>query len=920
MADVGGLEKLLNSEVDEAALKRISGTLQSELISPEKKPPSSDGSLASYLYHNGPTGPNDRWKTLDLSSDHSGAKSTDSQIPSSTQATSFRSDGAPVSNSSVFRLVTTPLPEPNSAGPSDGAHTLSRNRSDPTSLSSAGNATPSSSIAVHLQQQQQQQQQQQHRAAISSQLSNHAFNSGGANTVNLLRPPGAVAPGSFVSPRLNGTNLTHSASIAHHNNLNPSTAIAVCGVDIRQRGAVLQNPMQPSQGAQLALSQAGIGSRNGMATIIRTPNGQLLLLTGGATPSVPLPVQVQQHPGDSTLSSIMVSSPGPKQMNQLPNFGQLSSNVAGIRQQESSAPISGGSGGQTNSFSLSLPSSASTNEASPAECSNEAAAKKCISFLRTLIKLAKDKGNPSVLNEVNRLVRSLLMDQVNPTAFTNRIPSVLNSKPQASLLPFLEKTLPAVQRDYIAGKFVIEGLEDTDTTPSVSSASIGARSTQVAGGYQHTVASRPYTPSASPLLSPTTVISGLTAVGSSAANISGPYIVATPVGIRPGLLGNVPHQQASNGMQMHQQYPSVAQQLSNAQHVQSASSEQYRPTSRNASFSSDVGSSCVVVSSASVEPKRPQYFQTQSSKANSLTPSKSPGLLASRAPATPAVASVTPDKYKEPEDDINDVATMGGVNLAEESQKILASTAEVLSAETRSCGPEQLFLHSRALNEKLRMICSACNIDDFYPDLCMLISMAVEQRLREILERLCVFAEHRTDNLRGNIFYEPISDVRGQLRFMDELSRQEQKRREEREREMLLRMAKSRSSKIGDTEQQRIKERAKELQKAEQEELKNRSANAAANLAMASSTRKRHLVTGNENPSASSSSLASAGGMLSQSFSSFGSQANMAESVIRTQASTRPRIKRVSIKDLQHVFSSDRHARLSKTYPQLLFK
>ncbi|KHJ46222.1 transcription initiation factor TFIID component TAF4 family protein [Trichuris suis] len=885
MADVGGLEKLLNSEVDEAALKRISGTLQSELISPEKKPPSSDGSLASYLYHNGPTGPNDRWKTLDLSSDHSGAKSTDSQIPSSTQATSFRSDGAPVSNSSVFRLVTTPLPEPNSAGPSDGAHT------------------------------------------------------GGANTVNLLRPPGAVAPGSFVSPRLNGTNLTHSASIAHHNNLNPSTAIAVCGVDIRQRGAVLQNPMQPSQGAQLALSQAGIGSRNGMATIIRTPNGQLLLLTGGATPSVPLPVQVQQHPGDSTLSSIMVSSPGPKQMNQLPNFGQLSSNVAGIRQQESSAPISGGSGGQTNSFSLSLPSSASTNEASPAECSNEAAAKKCISFLRTLIKLAKDKGNPSVLNEVNRLVRSLLMDQVNPTAFTNRIPSVLNSKPQASLLPFLEKTLPAVQRDYIAGKFVIEGLEDTDTTPSVSSASIGARSTQVAGGYQHTVASRPYTPSASPLLSPTTVISGLTAVGSSAANISGPYIVATPVGIRPGLLGNVPHQQASNGMQMHQQYPSVAQQLSNAQHVQSASSEQYRPTSRNASFSSDVGSSCVVVSSASVEPKRPQYFQTQSSKANSLTPSKSPGLLASRAPATPAVASVTPDKYKEPEDDINDVATMGGVNLAEESQKILASTAEVLSAETRSCGPEQLFLHSRALNEKLRMICSACNIDDFYPDLCMLISMAVEQRLREILERLCVFAEHRTDNLRvslakepfkkshslignfqGNIFYEPISDVRGQLRFMDELSRQEQKRREEREREMLLRMAKSRSSKIGDTEQQRIKERAKELQKAEQEELKNRSANAAANLAMASSTRKRHLVTGNENPSASSSSLASAGGMLSQSFSSFGSQANMAESVIRTQASTRPRIKRVSIKDLQHVFSSDRHARLSKTYPQLLFK
>ncbi|KAL1230736.1 H3 lysine-4 specific,Histone-lysine N-methyltransferase [Trichinella spiralis] len=36
MGDVGGLEKLLNSEVDEAALKQISGTLKSELISPQK--------------------------------------------------------------------------------------------------------------------------------------------------------------------------------------------------------------------------------------------------------------------------------------------------------------------------------------------------------------------------------------------------------------------------------------------------------------------------------------------------------------------------------------------------------------------------------------------------------------------------------------------------------------------------------------------------------------------------------------------------------------------------------------------------------------------------------------------------------------------------------------------------------------------
>ena len=37
------------------------------------------------------------------------------------------------------------------------------------------------------------------------------------------------------------------------------------------------------------------------------------------------------------------------------------------------------------------------------------------------------------------------------------------------------------------------------------------------------------------------------------------------------------------------------------------------------------------------------------------------------------------------DDDINDVATMGGVNLSEESRNILATNSELMSGQLRSC-------------------------------------------------------------------------------------------------------------------------------------------------------------------------------------------------------------------------------------------
>ncbi|NXF64875.1 TAF4B factor, partial [Ciccaba nigrolineata] len=161
------------------------------------------------------------------------------------------------------------------------------------------------------------------------------------------------------------------------------------------------------------------------------------------------------------------------------------------------------------------------------------------------------------------------------------------------------------------------------------------------------------------------------------------------------------------------------------------------------------------------------------------------------------------------EDDINDVTSMAGVNLNEENACILATNSELIGTVIRSCADEP-FLSSEVLQKKILNIGKRHDIMELNSDVVNLISHATQERLRGLLEKLTVIAQHRVSTHKGSDRYIVSSDTKAQLRFLEKLDHLEKQRKVEEEREMLLRAAKSRSNKE-DPEQLRLKQKAKEV-------------------------------------------------------------------------------------------------------------
>ncbi|CAJ1055786.1 transcription initiation factor TFIID subunit 4-like isoform X2 [Xyrichtys novacula] len=254
------------------------------------------------------------------------------------------------------------------------------------------------------------------------------------------------------------------------------------------------------------------------------------------------------------------------------------------------------------------------------------------------------------------------------------------------------------------------------------------------------------------------------------------------------------------------------------------------------------------------------------------------------------------------DDDINDVASMAGVNLNEENARILATSSELVGTKIRSCKDES-FLPTGLLHRRILDTAKKLGVNEVPLDVVNLISHATQSRLRSLLEKVSAVAQHRADGGKDEEHQEQTSDVRSQLRFFEQLERMEKQRKDEQEREILLKAAKSRARQE-DPEQARLKQKAKEMQQQELAQMRQRDANLTA-LAAIGPRKKRKLDS--PGGSTSGTEVASGSGPASSSAPS-------------SRQQLRQRITRVNLRDFIFCLEQDRSTARSLTLYKALLK
>ncbi|XP_066435074.1 transcription initiation factor TFIID subunit 4B isoform X2 [Eleutherodactylus coqui] len=389
--------------------------------------------------------------------------------------------------------------------------------------------------------------------------------------------------------------------------------------------------------------------------------------------------------------------------------------------------------------------------------------KKCKNFLATLIKLASSgPQSPTMGQNVKNLVKSLLDSQLEPEEFTTKLYMELKSSPQPYLVPFLKKSLPSLRRlTPNSEEFILQCGQPNP--PPVTTAT-------------NSLSFVKFTPSSS---MPTVKPVGTTALGTVKVQHT-PSTVPQPLGtLKPVNIKQVVVQQPTSGMvkQVTTLPPNPALGI-------------IKPGEKHVSLNTLIQMGHLPPASVL------KQIAVSGNKVLSLQASTLPSKENSTA------------CFRE-EDDINDVTSMAGVNLNEENACILATNSELVGAVIRSCKDEP-FLYTSVLQTRILDIGKRHDIKELNSDVMNLVSHATQERLRGLIEKLTVAAQHRSTNCKQSDRYVQTSDVRAQLKFLEQLEHLEKQRKTEEEREMLLRAAKSRANKE-DPEQLRLKQKAKEV-------------------------------------------------------------------------------------------------------------
>ncbi|XP_024148537.1 transcription initiation factor TFIID subunit 4 isoform X1 [Oryzias melastigma] len=473
--------------------------------------------------------------------------------------------------------------------------------------------------------------------------------------------------------------------------------------------------------------------------------------------------------------------------------------------------------------------------------------KKCRNFLSTLIKLASGKQSPQTSANVKELIKNLLQAKIEPEDFTSRLYKELSSSPQPYLVPFLKRSLPALrQMTPDPDAFIQQSLLPLPSTQPAATASTALTAVVLRPPLSTTVTTATSTAKA-------TVIS----------------LTQTPQS-KPGLI--VSQQQ---GTMVRPQVPLAQSPVVTIRG---------QPHSR------------IIVG-------QPQVVK-QLTTVPAVRQTLAPGVRGVQVFGHASVADAQKNKLKEAgggafkdDDDINDVASMAGVNLSEESARILATSSELVGMVTRSC-KDEAFLSTPSLSRIALEIGKKFGVSELGTDVISYISHATQQRLQNLLEKVSQVAHHKNVGLKEDERCEQVSDVRGQLKFFEQLDQLEKQKKEEQEREILLKAAKSRSRQE-DPEQLRLKQKAKEMQQLELAQIRQREANLAA-LAAIGPRKKRKT----DSPVRGASADGSSSGP-SQPGGSGGSR-----------QFTRQRITRVNLRDLLFCLENEKET----SHSQLLYK
>ncbi|XP_057636743.1 transcription initiation factor TFIID subunit 4 [Chionomys nivalis] len=563
--------------------------------------------------------------------------------------------------------------------------------------------------------------------------------------------------------------------------------------------------------------------------LVRSENGQLLMIPQQAlaqmqahaqaqpqstmaprpaTPTGAPPVQIStvQAPGTSIIARQVTPTTIIKQVSQAQTTVQPTTTLQrspGVQPQlvlggsAQTASLGTATAVQTGTPQRTVPGASTASTAATETMEN---VKKCKSFLSTLIKLASSgKQSTETAANVKELVQNLLDGKIEAEDFTSRLYRELNSSPQPYLVPFLKRSLPALRQLTPDSAAFIQ--QSQQQQPPASQATTALTAVVLSSSVQRT-AGKTAASVTSALQPPVISLTQPTQVGVGKQAPPTPLVIQQPP--KPGALIRPPQVTLT-------QTPMVALR---------------QPHNR-------------------IMLTTPQQIQlNQLQPVPVVKPTVLPGTKALSTVSAQAAAAQK-NKLKEPgggsfrdDDDINDVASMAGVNLSEESARILATNSELVGTLTRSC-KDDTFLLPAPLQRRILEIGKKHGITELHPDVVSYVSHATQQRLQNLVEKISETAQQKNFSYKDDDRYEQASDVRAQLKFFEQLDQIEKQRKDEQEREILMRAAKSRSRQE-DPEQLRLKQKAKEMQQQELAQMRQRDANLTA-LAAIGPRKKRKV-------------------------------------------------------------------------------